>query len=106
MKKVALIINENIMDFEFDVGSLQEKTGMSRVHLYRKLKALTGLSPSMMIRNYRMKRAAILISQKAGSLLEIALMVGFSNPSHFAKCFRDFYGVSPRDFTNKHVEKS
>lgn len=98
-------INENIGDFEFDVGTLQEKIGISRVYLYRKLKAITGLSPGMIIRNFRMKKAALFINQKAGSLLKIALMVGFSNPSYFAKCFREYYGVSPRDFTNQHNEK-
>ncbi|HAM08917.1 MAG TPA: hypothetical protein DDY34_11205 [Bacteroidales bacterium] len=105
MRKIAFTINENMGDFEFDVGALQEKIGMSRVHLYRKLKAITGLSPSMIIRTFRMKKAAMFINQKAGSLLEIALMVGFSNPSYFAKCFREYYGVSPRDYTNQHSEK-
>jgi CheY-like chemotaxis protein len=98
MKKINIIINENLKYFEFDVGSLQEKIGMSRVHLYRKVKALTGLSPSSIIHNYRMRRSARLIYDQAGNLTEIAMSVGFTNPSYFSKCFRDYFGVSPKDF--------
>jgi signal transduction histidine kinase/ligand-binding sensor domain-containing protein/AraC-like DNA-binding protein len=100
MARVATIITENIRDFDFDVGALQEKTGMSRVHLYRKIKAITGLSPSALIRNFRMKNAAELIKMKSMSLTKIALNVGFTNPSYFSKCFRDYYGVSPKEYSD------
>lgn len=99
MKKVNAIIRERIHNFDFDVGALQEELGMSRVHLYRKLKALTGESPGAMIHNCRMKIAARLIREKKGNLSEIALSVGISNPSYFSRSFREYYGVSPRDFT-------
>jgi AraC-like DNA-binding protein len=79
---------------------------MSRVHLYRKLKAITGLSPGQLILNFRMKESAKLINMKAGNVTQIALSVGFSNPAYFSRCFKDFYGVSPKDFTLKNVERS
>ena len=103
MRKVADIIIENINDFDFDVGVIQEKIGYSRIHLYRKIKALTGISPVMLIRNYRMKEAARLIAEKSSSLSEVAFRVGYSNPSYFSKIFREFYGVSPKEF-NSHFE--
>ncbi len=104
MKKINSIISENITNFDFDVGALQEKLGMSRIHLYRKLKALTGLSPSSIIHYHRMKIAAKMIQEKKSNLTEIALSIGISNPSYFSRCFREFYGVSPKDFINQPEE--
>jgi DNA-binding response OmpR family regulator/two-component sensor histidine kinase len=104
MKKINTIINENIKNFDFDVGVLQEKIGMSRINLYRKLKALTGLSPNSIIHFHRMKLAAKMIHEKKANLTEIALSVGISNPSYFSRCFREFYGVSPKDFLNQPEE--
>lgn len=108
MKKVNAIIRERIHNFDFDVGVLQEELGMSRVHLYRKLKALTGESPSSLIHNRRMKVAARLIREKKGNLTEIALSIGISNPSYFSRSFREHYGISPRDFADhpKRIRKA
>jgi AraC-like DNA-binding protein len=101
MRKVNSIIRENIKNFDFDVGVLQEELGMSRVHLYRKLKALTGQSPSSIIHRYRMKVAAKMIQDKTGNLTEISLSIGISNPFYFSRSFREYYGVSPKDFINQ-----
>ena len=98
MRKISSIILENLKDFDFDVGMLEEKAGMSRVHLFRKIKAITGLSPSILIRNFRMKKAAELITKRSVSLSAVALSVGFSNPSYFSKCFRNFYGLTPKEY--------
>lgn len=100
MKKINRIINENIKSLDFDVRMLQDKMGMSRVQLYRKVKALTGVSPSTIIHRHRMQRAANLIHGKAGNLAEISLSVGFTNPSYFSKRFKEFYGSSPKTFSN------
>ncbi len=102
MNKISHIINENIKNLDFDVGMLQNKIGMSRVQLYRKIKALTGESPGTLIHRYRMERAANLIQGKAGNLAEISLSVGFTNPSYFSKRFKEFYGNSPKAFSNRH----
>jgi AraC-like DNA-binding protein len=101
IKKINLIINENIKSLDFDVGMLQDKMGISRVQLYRKVKALTGVSPSIIIHRHRMQRAAKLIHGKAGNLAEISLSVGFTNPSYFSKRFKEYYGSSPRVFSNQ-----
>jgi signal transduction histidine kinase/DNA-binding response OmpR family regulator len=104
MRKINKIIGENIRNFDFDVGVLQEKLGMSRIHLYRKLKALTGLSPGSIIHYQRMQLAARMIHEKRMNLTEISLSIGISNPSYFSKCFREFYGVPPKDFINQYED--
>jgi DNA-binding response OmpR family regulator len=106
IQKVTNIIYSNMHNFEFDAGGLQEEIGMSRANLYRKLMALTGMSPGIIIRNCRMKQAAKLIRNKAGNLTEIAFSTGFSNPSYFSKCFREYYGVSPKEFSKSQKEIS
>jgi len=100
--RVVNIINENLKDFDFDVGALEEKAGMSRVHLYRKIKAITGLSPSLLIRNLRLKKAAGYILEGRSNMAVIALDVGFSNPSYFSRCFREYFGVLPKEYTHQH----
>jgi signal transduction histidine kinase/DNA-binding response OmpR family regulator/streptogramin lyase len=98
MAKVLKIINANFRDFSFDVASLQEHLGMSKTHITRKLKVLTGLSPGIIIRNVRLEKAAKLLLSKKGNITEIANSVGLSNPSNFTKSFRKYFGVSPKDY--------
>ena len=99
MEKVFRIISGHITEFDFDTDSLHRHLGMSRGHLYRKIKALTGLSTSILIRNFRMERAGKLLRENRGNITEVANSVGISNPSYFTKCFKDYFGVSPRDFS-------
>jgi YesN/AraC family two-component response regulator len=101
MGKVILVIKENIRDFNFSVEILHEKIGMSRMHLTRKLKILTGLTPGILIRNIRLEKAAELLLHKAGNITEIANSVGISNPSGFAKSFRSYFGVSPKEYSRQ-----
>jgi len=74
---------------------------MSRMQLFRKLKALTNQNPSEFIRTIRLKRAAQLIKKKFGNVAEITYEVGFNNLSYFAKCFKELYGLSPSEFAKK-----
>ena len=98
LKKLSSVISDNLEDFNFDVSSLQEKMSMSRAHLFRKTKALTGDSPGSLIRVIRLKTAASLIEKGDESITEISMSVGFSNPSYFAQCFREFFGKTPREY--------
>ncbi|MCU0409497.1 MAG: ATP-binding protein [Bacteroidales bacterium] len=100
MEKVVGLMNANLRDFSFGVSAMKESMGMSRTHLYRKIKALTGQTPVMLIRNLRLERAAELLRSKTGNVTEIAYSVGFSNPSYFAKAFREYFGVTPRAFAS------
>ena len=98
LKKVTEKVTKHMQDFEFDVATLQDEMAMSRAHLFRKLKALTGESPSSLIRVMRLKTAASMIEKGEENITEISMTVGFSNPSYFAKCFREQFGKSPRDY--------
>jgi len=103
MIRVLKIIQTNMADFLFDVESLMEQVGMSRTHLTRKLKILTGLSPGTLIRNIRLEKAAELLLEKAGNITEVANSVGISNPSNFTKTFRHYFGVSPRKYLKRQI---
>jgi len=98
MRKLILILNENIRNFDFNVKMMQEKLGMSRTHLFRKLKVLTGMSPVVLIRRFRMEKAARLLLSKSGNITEISNSVGISNPSYFTRCFREQFGMSPKEY--------
>ena len=77
---------------------LAEGVGMSRVHMHRKLKELTNQSARDFIRTIRLRQAAELLSNQKLTVSEVAYALGFSNLSHFSNTFREFYGVSPKEF--------
>lgn len=74
---------------------LSRSIGMSKTHLNRKLKELTGQSPAAFLRDYRLRRALNLIAVKTDNISQIAYGTGFSNPSYFAQCFKEKYGILP-----------
>lgn len=88
-------IKSNMSDSDFSVERLGMEVGLSRVQLYRKVKALTGLTPVELLRKARLERARMLIEKTDKSVSEIAYEVGFSAPSYFNKCFKDEFGMSP-----------
>lgn len=94
-------INQNLPDPDFNVEDLSNKLYMSRTTLYRKVQALTGETPTDFIRSCRLKRAAELLQKNSGSILEIALEVGFSNSSYFTKCFKEKYHRLPSQYQGK-----
>ncbi len=91
-------IEEHMSDSELSVEKLSDAMAMSRIHLHRKLKALTDQSASQFIRTIRLKRAKQLLEQKSATVTEIAYEVGFNNISYFAKCFKEQFGVLPSEF--------
>jgi len=88
-------VKEQLSNTELNVEDLSADLGMSRVQLYRKVKALTGTSPVELIRITRLKRAEILLMQGGKTIAEVAYEVGFSSPSYFSKCFKDYFGCLP-----------
>ena len=97
--KVTKVVETNISNSNFTVEKLCEDVGMSRRSLYGKLKALTDMSPSQFIRTIRLKRAAQLLSQKTGSISEIAFKTGFENTSYFTKCFKETFNKLPSEYS-------
>ncbi len=101
LEELLLLLEEKYADSAFGVPEMQNALAMSKTQLHRKLKALTNEAPGELLRNFRLKRAAQLLSQKADSVTQIAYSVGFNNLSYFAKCFRELYGTSPSSYQSK-----
>ncbi len=106
IKKVLEIIEAHMDDESFSIEELSREVGYSNMHLYRKIKALAGQTPSQFLRTIRLKRAAALLSKESDNVTQIAYSVGFSSLSYFNKCFKEQFGVTPGKFANINQEKS
>ncbi|MCB0628119.1 MAG: helix-turn-helix domain-containing protein [Saprospiraceae bacterium] len=95
LQKLTQIVLDNLENEQFSVEHLSDQIGMSRSHLFRKIKTLRGQSVSQFIRQIRLERAMELLQNNVATSSEIAYRVGFSSPSYFNKCFHDHYGFSP-----------
>ena len=104
LKKSTRLIYDKLSDSNFGVEELSDAVGLSRVHLYRKIKQLTGLSASEFIRSVKLKKAATLLMESKLSIAEIADQTGFSSPSYFTKCFKEQFKVSPKEYGEKRGE--
>ena len=98
MERVMKVINSNISNPELNVDFIAREVGLSRVHFYRKMKALTNQSPHNFIRNIRMKQAARLFDSGHQNINDVMYAVGFCNTSTFSTAFKAVYGVSPREY--------
>ena len=87
---------------DFDVEMLCEEIGVSRAQLYRKVKAITNLSPAEFIRNIRLECAAELLRTSQQTATEIADQIGFGSYNHFSEYFKSVYGVSPKIYKDKY----
>lgn len=95
MKQLHQIIQSNLSRSEFGVEDIGREIGLSRVQLYRKVKAMTGSSVVDLMRKARLYKAKRLLESRSMSISEVAYEVGFSAPSYFTKCFKDEYGMLP-----------
>ncbi len=95
------LIEENLADSELSVEDLGSKMGLSRVQLYRKIKALTNYSPNELVRIARLKKAASLLASSEKTISEITYEVGFTSPSYFTECYKEYFGESPTDFLKR-----
>jgi len=102
IEKLNLYIKEHLSDSAMSIESISQELGISRVHLHRKLKELCRLTPSVYLRNIRLEHAAYLLKSKKISVAEVAYAVGFSSHQYFSNCFKDFYGMSPLEYTDKY----
>ena len=90
-------IEKNLADSDLSVETVGAELGLSRVQLYRKVKALTGLSPVELLRTARLQKGRQILETTGKSVSEVAYEVGFTAPSYFTKCFKDEFGISPSD---------
>ena len=95
--RLRATIQQHLSNSELSVEQIGEEMGLSRVQLYRKVKALTGQSPVELLRTARLQRGKRLLETTDMTIAEVAYDVGFSSPSYFTKCFKDEFGVSPRE---------
>ena len=98
--KIQGVIAEQLADENFSIDTLAEQMNMSRSNFYRKIKALSGMSPNDYLKTLRMNRAAELIVSGT-RISEVAAQVGFTSSSYFAKCFKAQYGVLPKEYTGQ-----
>lgn len=101
LDRLRRLIDERLGDSELSVEELGTEMGLSRVQLYRKLKSLTNYSPNELLRNTRLKKASALLASSSLTIAEITYEVGFSSPSYFTKCYREYFGENPTDFLKR-----
>lgn len=96
-------INKNIEDTDLDVEKLAQIMNMSRITLYRKIKAISVLTPIELINITRLKRGAELLAEGNHRIFEVSYMVGFSSQSNFARNFQKQFNVTPSEYMNSKI---
>jgi DNA-binding response OmpR family regulator len=99
LEKVMKFFEQNMEESNLSVEEMGKEVGMSRVTLYRKIKALTDQSAIEFIRSVRLKRAAQLLEQNKFHISEVAYMVGFTDLDYFRRCFKQQFGQNPKDYS-------
>lgn len=100
LNKINFIIEKNIDDSSFSVEELASKLNISRVQLYRKVKAVLGIGVSDYINNFRLEKAKDLLMTSTMNISEIAYSCGFASPNYFSTAFKSKYEMTPKDFRN------
>ncbi len=106
LKKAIDYINNNISKTDITVNELSRELGLSRVHFYRKMKALTNMTAIEFIRNVRLRRACQLLEQGKFNIKEVKNHVGFENADYFRKCFKEAYNMTPSEYAEKHISSN
>jgi signal transduction histidine kinase/ligand-binding sensor domain-containing protein/DNA-binding response OmpR family regulator len=101
IQQALSVVEENISNPGFSVEEMSRQLFMSRVAMYKKLFALTGKTPIEFIRTIRLQRAAQLLESSEMTIAEIAYEVGFNNPKHFSKCFKNEFNILPSGYVNE-----
>lgn len=101
MERYVEIVRNNFRNPNLDAETIYTEMGMSRANFYRKLKSMTDLSSTEMIRNIRLESAAQLLRETKLNISEVAAQVGFSSNSYFGSCFKAMFGMSPKEYQNQ-----
>jgi AraC-like DNA-binding protein len=105
LNTIVEIIHKNIPDSDFNVEGLADAVHMSRSSLHRKLKAITGTTPTDFIRLVRLQEAVRLIQEGKHRISEICYLIGINSPSYFIKLFQGQYGMTPKEFEKQNNRK-
>lgn len=106
LSEITDLIETHLLNPDLNVTFISENSGYGNKMIYRKIKQLTGMSVVEYIRSIRLKKAALYLKQNKLTISEIIYMVGYSNPSYFTKCFKEEFGVSPKDFKNSQLQNT
>ena len=106
VEKLKALIEEKMSNSDLSVEDLGAELGWGRVQLYRKTKSLTGYAPNELLRIARLKKAASLLASSEKTVAEITYEVGFSSPSYFTRCYKDYFGESPSEFLKRRDGKN
>ncbi|KAA6330868.1 Sensor histidine kinase TodS [termite gut metagenome] len=101
LKRAVSVVEKFMDDPELDIGKFSEEMRVSRMQLYRKFEALTNMTVKEFIRSVRLKRAAQMLRQEKLTVSEVAWTVGFKDMSYFRKCFKEEFGMTPTEYTEK-----
>ena len=99
IQNLSTVIENNMHDENFNVDQLAQKLNMSRRQILRKIKAISGQTPTELIKSMRLRKAYDLIEKNTASISEIAYQVGFGNLSYFSKSFRAQFGFLPSNLS-------
>jgi len=102
LQRILKVVNANLSNPELTGELIADKVGVSRVHLYRKLKEMTNQTARNYVRNIRLAKAAELLTKRKMSIAEVAYEVGFTSPNNFATAFKEMYGMTPTAYNEKH----
>lgn len=105
LEKLYAYIDNSLDNCDLNVNMLGRELGFSRTNFYRKVKALTGISPNDLLRVYRLNRAAELLLTREYTVGEVGERTGFGNQSHFSSLFKKHFGVSPRAYVTNHFSQ-
>lgn len=101
LERATEYVNENLQRPELSVEELSGYLGMSRVHLYKKLRAVTGRTPIEFIRVMRLRHGVKLLEEGRHNVTEVAGRVGFNSPRIFSRYFKEEYGVLPSEYQTR-----
>ena len=98
MERIMKSVNKNISNSEYSIEIMSSDVGLSRVQLYRKMKELTGLTPTEFLRNLRLEQAARLLKERKVNISQVAWSLGYNNVGHFSRIFKQHFGVTPTEY--------
>ena len=100
LARIIKCINDNLSNPDLTTDDIAREVGLSRVHLFRKLKELTNQSATIYVRNIRLTKASELLRQKKMTISDVAYAVGFRTPKNFSSAFKELFGMTPSEYMN------
>lgn len=102
MQKFFEIIENNLSDPDLNIDFISKELAFSRANFYRKMKAITDISPNELVKNKRLEIAARMLSETDMNVTEISVATGFSTSAYFTKSFKSVYGIPPMEYMQIH----